>query len=74
MSYWPSLQVLKSSDLWKKMDKKMKWTFLGMWAVEDSQFYTDNPDCKLQPNLAYHNKRKSKFKPKPRFRDEESSD
>lgn len=59
------MQVLKGSELWKKLDKKMKWTFMGMWTVEDSQIYDANPEYKLQPNMAYVNKRKSGFKPKP---------
>jgi len=62
--YWPSMQVLKSSKLWKKLDKKMKWTFMGMWTVEDSQVHTDHPEYKLEPNMAYLNKRKTDFKSK----------
>ena len=60
--YWPSMQVLKGSELWKKLDKKMKWTFMGMWTAEDSQVHTDNSDYKLQPNMAYLHKRKTNFK------------
>ena len=60
--YWPSMQVLRSSELWKKLDKKMKWTFMGMWTVEDSQVHTENPDYKLEPNMAYLHKRKTSFK------------
>ena len=71
--YWPSMQVLKSSELWKKLDKKMKWTFMGMWTVEDSQVHTDNPEYKLEPNMAYLNKRKSGFKQRPK-REEEFDD
>jgi hypothetical protein len=71
--YWPSMQVLKSSELWKKLDKKMKWTFMGMWTVEDSQVHTDNPEYKLEPNMAYINKRKIGFKPRP-IREEEFED
>lgn len=63
--YWPSFQSLKTSELWNKLDKKMKWTLMGMWTVEDSQIHTDNPEYKLEPNMAYINKRKSGFKPKP---------
>ena len=61
--YWPSMQVLKGSERWKKLDKKMKWTFMGMWTAEDSQVHTDNSDYKLQPNMAYLHKRKTIFKP-----------
>jgi len=71
--YWPSMQVLKSSELWKKLDKKMKWTFMGMWAVEDSQAHSDHPEYKLEPNMAYINKRKTEFKPKVK-REEEFGD
>jgi hypothetical protein len=71
--YWPSMQTLKSSELWKRLDKKMKWTYMGMWTVEDSQVHTDNPEYKLEPNMAYINKRKSGFKPRPK-REEESED
>jgi hypothetical protein len=71
--YWPSMQVLKSSELWKKLDKKMKWTFMGMWTVEDSQIHSDNPEYKLEPNMAYINKRKTGFKP-PVKREEEFDD
>jgi hypothetical protein len=71
--YWPSMQVLKSSELWKKLDKKMKWTFMGMWTVEDSQVHTDNPEYKLEPNMAYINKRKTGFKPTVK-REEEFDD
>lgn len=63
--YWPSMQVLKSSEFWKKLDKKMKWTYMGMWTVEDSQVHTDNPDYKLEPNMAYLHKRKTSFKHRP---------
>ena len=63
--YWPSMQVLRSSELWKKLDKKMKWTFMGTWTVEDSQVHTENPDYKLQPNMAYLHKRKTSFKHRP---------
>jgi hypothetical protein len=69
--YWPSMQVLKSSELWKKLDKKMKWTFMGMWSVEDSQMHSDHPEYKVEPNMAYLNKRKSGFKPSQQ-REEES--
>jgi hypothetical protein len=61
--YWPSMQVFKSSELWKKLDKKMKWTFMGMWTIEDSQIHTDHPEYKLEPNMAYINKRKTGFRP-----------
>ena len=71
--YWPSMQVLKSSELWKKLDKKMKWTYMGMWTVEDSQTHSDHPEFKLEPNMAYINKRKTGFKPRPQ-REEESED
>lgn len=71
--YWPSMQVLKGGELWKKLDKKMKWTFMGMWNVEDSQIHTDNPEYKLEPNMAYVNKRKAGFKPRPK-REEEFDD
>ena len=60
--YWPSIQMLKGSDFWKTLDKKMKWTFMGMWTVEDSQVHTDNPEYKLEPNMAYLHKRKTSFK------------
>jgi hypothetical protein len=60
--YWPSMQVLKGGELWKKLDKKMKWTFMRMWTVEDSQVHTDNPEYKLQPSMAYLHKRKTNFK------------
>jgi hypothetical protein len=63
--YWQSIQVLKTSELWKKLDKKMKWTFMGMWSVEDSQVHTENPDYKIQPNMAYLHKRKTSFKRPP---------
>jgi hypothetical protein len=72
--YWPSLQMLKRDDLWKKLPKHMKWTFMGMWSVEDSQFYTDHPEYKMEPNMAYLNKRKSNFKPHPRKNEEEIED
>jgi hypothetical protein len=71
--YWPSMQVFKSSELWKKLDKKMKWTFMGMWTVEDSQIHSDNPEYKLEPNMAYINKRKTGFK-SPVKREEEFDD
>lgn len=71
--YWPSMQVLKSSELWKKLDKKMKWTFMGIWKLEDSQLHTDHPEYKIQPNMAYLNKKKSGFKPRP-AREEEFED
>ena len=58
------MQMLKGSELWNKLDKKMKWTFMGMWTVEDSQMHTDHPEYKLEPNMAYLNKRKTGFKPK----------
>ncbi len=57
------MQVLKSGELWKKLDKKMKWTFMGMWTIEDSQMHTDHPEYKVEPNMAYLNKRKAGFKP-----------
>jgi len=69
--YWPSMQVLKSSKLWKKLDKKMKWTFMGMWTVEDSQIHTDNPEYKVEPNMAYLHKRKTGFKSSPREEEED---
>jgi hypothetical protein len=68
--YWPSMQVLKGSELWKKLDKKMKWTYMGMWTVEDSQIHADNPEYKLEPNMAYVNKRKSGFKPRLKQQEE----
>jgi len=71
--YWPSMQILKGSELWKKLDKKMKWTFMGMWTVEDSQVHSDNPEYKLEPNMAYVNKRKTGFKPRVK-REEEFDD
>ena len=71
--YWPSFQSLKTSKFWKKLDKKMKWTYMGMWTVEDSQIHSDHPEYKLEPNMAYLNKRKSGFKPFVK-RDEESED
>jgi hypothetical protein len=67
------MQVFKSSKLWKKLDKKMKWTYMGMWTVEDSQMHSDHPEYKLEPNMAYLNKRKAGFKPRPK-REEESED
>jgi hypothetical protein len=70
--YWPSFQSLKTSELWKKLDKKMKWTYMGMWTVEDSQMHSDNPEYILEPNMAYLNKRKAGFKPRPSRQDEES--
>jgi len=60
--YWPSMQMLKGSKLWKKLDKKMKWTFMRMWTVEDSQIHSEHPEYKLEPNMAYLNKRKVGFK------------
>jgi hypothetical protein len=71
--YWPSMQVLKGSDFWKKLDKKMKWTYMGMWTIEDSQVHTDHPEYKLEPNMAYINKRKTGFKLKP-IKEEDSED
>ena len=71
--YWPSFQTLKTSKLWKKLDKKMKWTYMGMWTVEDSQIHSDYPEYKLEPNMAYLNKRKSSFKSFVK-QDEESED
>ena len=68
--YWPSIQVLKGSEFWKKLDKKMKWTYMGMWTVEDSQVHTDNPDFKLEPNMAYLHKRKTSFKQVPKDTEE----
>jgi hypothetical protein len=68
--YWPSFQSLKTSELWKKLDKKMKWTYMGMWTAEDSQIHSDNPEYKLEPNMAYVNKRKSGFKPRLKREDE----
>jgi hypothetical protein len=70
--YWPSFQSLKTSELWKKLDKKMKWTYMGMWSAEDSQMHSDNPEYKLEPNMAYLNKRKAGFKPRTSRQDEES--
>jgi hypothetical protein len=64
--YWPSMQIFKSSKLWEKLDKKMKWTYMGMWNVEDSQMHSDHPEYKLEPNMAYLNKRKAGFKPRPK--------
>ena len=60
------MQVLKGGKLWNKLDKKMKWTFMGMWTVEDSQIYSEHPEFKLEPNMAYLNKRKTGFQPRPR--------
>jgi hypothetical protein len=71
--YWPSFQSLKTSELWKKLDKKMKWTYMGMWTAEDSQIHSDHPEYKLQPNMAYLNKRKTGFKPKP-IQEEDTED
>lgn len=71
--YWPSLQVFKGSDAWKNLPKQMKWCFLGKWNLEDSQMYSENPDFKLEQNMAYLNKRKAGFSPKKR-RSEESED
>jgi hypothetical protein len=71
--YWPSFQSLKTNKLWKKLDKKMKWTYMGMWTVEDSQVHSDHPEYKLEPNMAYLNKRKTGFKPQPK-REEEFDD
>lgn len=71
--YWPSFQSLKTSNLWNKLDKKMKWTYMGIWTVEDSQIYSEHPEYKLEPNMAYLNKRKSGFKPKP-LQEEDNED
>jgi hypothetical protein len=68
--YWPSMQVFKGSELWNKLDKKMKWTFMGKWSLEDSQMYSENPDFKLQQNMAYLNKRKTGFKLQKSFDEE----
>ncbi len=57
------MQVFKGSELWAKLDKKMKWTFMGMWKVEDSQIHSEHPEYKLEPNMAYFHKRKTEFKP-----------
>ena len=46
---------------------------MGMWTVEDSQSHSDNPEYKLEPNMAYINKRKTGFKPRPK-REEELND
>ena len=60
--YWPSMQMFKGSDTWKKLPKQMKWSFLGMWKLEDSQMNLEHPEYKIQPNMAYINKRKTGFK------------
>jgi len=69
--YWPSMQMLKGSELWKKLDKKMKWTFMGMWTVEDSQIHSEHPEYKLESNMAYLNKRKTGFRPPVKREDSE---
>lgn len=71
--YWPSMQVLKGSELWKKLDKKIKWTYMGKWTVEDSQVNTDNPDYKTEPNMSYLHKRKTGFKQLPKATEESES-
>ena len=38
---------------------------MGTWTAEDSQVHTENPDYKIQPNMAYVNKRKTSFKHLP---------
>lgn len=72
--YWPSKSSLTTSKLWKKLDKKMKWTFMGMWTSEDAQIYAEHPEYKLEPNMAYLNRRKTKAAPRITKREEESED
>ena len=62
--YWPSMQIFKGSDTWKKLPKQMKWSFLGIWKLEDSHMHSEHPEYKLQPNMAYINNKKAGFKPK----------
>jgi hypothetical protein len=72
--YWPSKSSLTTSKLWKKLNKKMKWTFMGTWTVEDSQIHSDHPEYKLQQNMAYLNRKKTNSKSRPQRVSEESED
>lgn len=71
--YWPSKSSLTTSSLWKKLPKHMKWVFMGTWTVEDSILHAENPDFKMQQNMAYLNKRKQKVT-MPLVREEDSED